>query len=304
MVAMTLMVTMIIAGSCRKSEAEPGVSTDPKTETEKNTFTVEKEAWSEASTKAGKSDVEWEVGDEVTIYTEDGKYHNFKVKESHGMNAIFDCEEDFWDSKSRYKLYYPSLATGWLMNDEYVLTYGFHPTNSNHKVGDWMASDWVTPSEGKHMSFVLKHLSSIVTLSMNHPQAGKLRQCYLCATPLEYNSKQDPFDESNLVFGYKIAFNYDGNDFVLESYSKSDGLPLMFDKEKSFENDEVMISDTPMYTDALADENCNLILVYKDGNVYAAPIKLYDMEAGKSYSITPASAFVKVDKEPDRSFFW
>lgn len=68
------------------------------------------------------------------------------------MTATFDCDPSFWEESHKYKLFYPSLAAGWLEDRGYVLTFGFHPENDAHKVADWFSSNWV--NGGGNMKFI------------------------------------------------------------------------------------------------------------------------------------------------------
>ena len=95
MFALTVLVIMC---SCEKSE--PNVFPLAS-----DFFRAEKMSWIE-QTKAGsdldKTDAEWEIGDEVTVFSESGECHNFKVVECDGLSASFDCMDYSFSEGVKY----------------------------------------------------------------------------------------------------------------------------------------------------------------------------------------------------------
>lgn len=271
-----------------------------------NTFSVVKTLWQQG-TKAspGTNDIDWEIGDEVTVFSSDGKFHNFTVKDCHGVNAVFDCDDSFWDSHLKYKLFYPSLASGWLEDHGYVLTFSFFPGNDEQKVADWCGSDWERPNKARKMSFVLNHLSSLLELRFNHPHNGKLKECYLRVPDLETDYEHDHTIDYNQfdVFGYKIQYIYKDEDYVLESESKTAFFPLCFEM-RDFSKGETMVSTTPIYCGNYSSRRYHLILVYTDGKAFTTLVDVPDAEAGKHYSATVSPNFMELESEPWRWVGW
>lgn len=287
--------------SCNKSEP---AGIDPQLTSE--VFRAEKTSW-ETVTKAGSdlngADTRWEIGDEVTVFSESGECHNFKVVDCDGLTATFDCQDFPFKEGLKYKLFYPSLPDGWLADVFFVLTYNFVPENSAQKVGDWRCSGWVEPSGNNVLSFSLEHMNSLLDLTVTLPADGQLKRCYLRALPLDAG-EAEVRKAGNYGFCYKDGYFYNGTDFERFRYNKMYEFNLVFDVDKEFTTGEIMKSLTPIDSDDYSGLNSlYLILVYTDGKVFSSEVSLPNMIKGNRYSLQ-AFEFQELPEVPFSDINW
>ncbi|MCQ2142980.1 MAG: hypothetical protein MJY56_02815 [Bacteroidales bacterium] len=292
-----LAAVSVAFAACNVTPEKPEPYT-PETSSLESMFTVNKKSWN-IVTKAHSisPDANWEVGETVTVFCEDGSYKTFTVTETDGLNAGIECPDyDFIDGE-KYKIFYPSLADGWLNDGEYVLTYGYLPSTEAHKVGDWSHSEWVTYKEDEKMSFELLHYNSMLALQIKSPQQGSLAECYI------YIAKAPEKEYFPEVFGYKIQYLFNDGDFFVESVSREHRFPIIFDPNAIYDEGEYINSLTPIYTDDYTSYDMQLYLVYTDGAVFHSDIKLPEFEVSQCYSDTVLK-FTRDEKEPPTNISW